>query len=544
MGSSHSLQTQKQEASSSFTRQKHISEPVSSFATQDYSARPSHISHSLAKIPIANPMPATIETRESGTGLPHALKRNIENLSGLSLNDVQVHYNSPKPTLARALAYTQGNEIYLGPKQERHLAHEAWHAVQQKQGRVRPTLLMRDVKVNDDKALEREADVMGGKANARMNVRQVATTGQKLEAVRGMISPSEQVQQSKASFGVHYNSSKPSAVHALAYTQGTRNSVQPIQMVRIQNSMNGDFYEDTDDMTPLERRGLALQLYQLHNIGGLQQLRDAHPTEDFSDGLLLELMNPTQQEEIIEDDEPKKDTKKKRKRKASGTKTPKRPRTRKLHNLSEGESENEDPSIVWRSLREDENPWEEGLRPPEKHDPSISASAHITAGSRAKEKSAWVSATRSRKVAGSWASVTDKRVAKLKIPEELRAQTVNLGKENGVSKMVYDLTNSEQAKEVFPSGSGSSLNTAKASQEVVIHGGLGPESVQSVFEARKISVKDYNKLKEDMDKNKNGKVIYQGKPVYALFRSRTETTKKPDPRVLLEIPEKEDSDSE
>ncbi len=127
MGSSHSLQAQKQEASSSFTRQKHISAPASSFAMQNYSARPPHIGHSLAKIPIANPTPATIETRESGISLPHALKRNIENLSGLSLNDVQVHYNSPKPTLARALAYTQGSEIYLGPGQERHLTHEAWH---------------------------------------------------------------------------------------------------------------------------------------------------------------------------------------------------------------------------------------------------------------------------------------------------------------------------------------------------------------------------------------------------------------------------------
>ena len=36
----------------------------------------------------------------------------------------------------QARAYTQGSEIYMAPGQERHLAHEAWHVVQQKQGRV------------------------------------------------------------------------------------------------------------------------------------------------------------------------------------------------------------------------------------------------------------------------------------------------------------------------------------------------------------------------------------------------------------------------
>ena len=45
---------------------------------------------------------------------------------------------------------------------EQHLAHEAWHVVQQKQGRVKPTLQMKGVAINDDGGLEREADHMGG----------------------------------------------------------------------------------------------------------------------------------------------------------------------------------------------------------------------------------------------------------------------------------------------------------------------------------------------------------------------------------------------
>lgn len=98
------------------------------------------------------------------TGLPDELKAGVENLSGYSLDDVRVHYNSSKPAQLQALAYTQGTEIHVGPGQEKHLAHEAWHVVQQMQGRVKPTMQMKGVQINDDEGLEREADVMGVKA--------------------------------------------------------------------------------------------------------------------------------------------------------------------------------------------------------------------------------------------------------------------------------------------------------------------------------------------------------------------------------------------
>jgi hypothetical protein len=57
----------------------------------------------------------------------------------MSLDSVKVHYNSPLPAQHNAQAYTQGSEIHLGPGQERHLPHEAWHVVQQQQGRVSST---------------------------------------------------------------------------------------------------------------------------------------------------------------------------------------------------------------------------------------------------------------------------------------------------------------------------------------------------------------------------------------------------------------------
>lgn len=100
---------------------------------------------------------------ENRTGLPDRLKNGVENLSGYSLDAVKVHYNSPKPAQLQALAYTQGTDIHVGPGQERYLGHEAWHVVQQMQGRVQPTTQLQGVALNDNEGLEREADVMGEK---------------------------------------------------------------------------------------------------------------------------------------------------------------------------------------------------------------------------------------------------------------------------------------------------------------------------------------------------------------------------------------------
>jgi hypothetical protein len=105
------------------------------------------------------------QKEENNTGLPDNLKTGMENLSGMSLGDVKVHRNSDKPAQLKAHAYAQGTDIHLGPGQEKHLPHEAWHVVQQKQGRVKPTTQLKGkVNVNDDAGLEKEADVMGAKA--------------------------------------------------------------------------------------------------------------------------------------------------------------------------------------------------------------------------------------------------------------------------------------------------------------------------------------------------------------------------------------------
>ncbi len=101
----------------------------------------------------------------SSSGIPSNLKAGLEQLSGVDLSDVKVHQNSNKPQQVGALAYTQGNDIHVAPGQEKHIPHEGWHAVQQKQGIVEPTMQMKTgTLVNDDAGLEKEADMMGAKA--------------------------------------------------------------------------------------------------------------------------------------------------------------------------------------------------------------------------------------------------------------------------------------------------------------------------------------------------------------------------------------------
>ena len=105
------------------------------------------------------------QSPERQSMLPGNLKSGIENLSGYSMDDVRVHYNSDKPASLNAHALAQGTDIHLASGQEKHLPHEAWHIAQQKQGRVKPTATLNGhTKLNEDKGLEQEATDMGLKA--------------------------------------------------------------------------------------------------------------------------------------------------------------------------------------------------------------------------------------------------------------------------------------------------------------------------------------------------------------------------------------------
>ena len=134
-----------------------------------------------------------VQKKANNTGLPDQLKSGVESLSGIDMSDVKVHYNSSQPAQLNAHAYAQGNQIHIAPGQEKHLPHEAWHVVQQKQGRVKPTKQFKDkVNINDDVGLEKEADVMGAKTmqrKAENPIKKTILQGVDTRTVQRMILP-------------------------------------------------------------------------------------------------------------------------------------------------------------------------------------------------------------------------------------------------------------------------------------------------------------------------------------------------------------------
>ncbi|MCB8963016.1 MAG: DUF4157 domain-containing protein [Ardenticatenales bacterium] len=118
---------------------------------------------------LAGPRGVSLQPPGRGTShLPEALKNNVEQLAGQSLDDVTVRYHSPEPAKVKALAFTRGSEIHLAPGQAARLPHELWHVVQQKAGRVQPTARLLGRPLNDDPHLEAEAARMGLLAQARL----------------------------------------------------------------------------------------------------------------------------------------------------------------------------------------------------------------------------------------------------------------------------------------------------------------------------------------------------------------------------------------
>jgi hypothetical protein len=105
-------------------------------------------------------------------GIPPGVQAKMEGALNTSLSDVKVHPNSDKATEVGALAYTQGTDIHVAPGQfspdttsgKKLLGHELTHVVQQSEGRVQPTGEVGGLPLNDNPALEHEADVIGAKA--------------------------------------------------------------------------------------------------------------------------------------------------------------------------------------------------------------------------------------------------------------------------------------------------------------------------------------------------------------------------------------------
>jgi Domain of unknown function (DUF4157) len=151
---------------------------VSTEATEPFIDRASRIQRRTSSAPEApmvgrgpaSSLPVSSRIRRStfaagSTALPASLQRGVEQVSGMSMDDVRVHYGSSAPSRLGALAYTEGADIHLGPGQSAHLAHEVWHVVQQKRGAVAPQLKLRGRSASIDEPLELEADRMGAAAS-------------------------------------------------------------------------------------------------------------------------------------------------------------------------------------------------------------------------------------------------------------------------------------------------------------------------------------------------------------------------------------------
>lgn len=171
-----------------------------------------------------------VQREENKTGLPDGLKLGMESISGLSLNDVKVHRNSDKPAQLQAHAYAQGTDIHLGPGQEKHLPHELGHVIQQKEGRVKPTVQLKDkVSINDDSGLEKEADILGAKAQS---VGIISETGNDIGAAQQMV---KEVIQGKFTQGssLQFSKTQPIQLSEEGKAAAERNNVNKEQIDKV-----------------------------------------------------------------------------------------------------------------------------------------------------------------------------------------------------------------------------------------------------------------------------------------------------------------------
>ncbi len=115
--------------------------------------------------------PAQLPGHGGGAEMPEDVRGKMEAAFGADFSQVRIH-EGPHAEGIGAQAYTQGTSIHFAPGQyqpesqrgQELLGHELAHVVQQSQGRVPATTQAKGVDINNDAALEREADEMGARA--------------------------------------------------------------------------------------------------------------------------------------------------------------------------------------------------------------------------------------------------------------------------------------------------------------------------------------------------------------------------------------------
>jgi hypothetical protein len=114
-----------------------------------------------------------VQEKKNNTGMPDDVLQKMENTYNTDFSNVQIYPDSIRAQELDAAAFTrssrQGHEIHFAPGQyspgttagQEMLNHELGHVIQQRQGIVKPTTSAKGLPVNDDPALEQQADRMG-----------------------------------------------------------------------------------------------------------------------------------------------------------------------------------------------------------------------------------------------------------------------------------------------------------------------------------------------------------------------------------------------
>ncbi|MFK7796177.1 MAG: hypothetical protein AB8E82_01910 [Aureispira sp.] len=86
---------------------------------------------------------STTTTPTNDTSIPDNMKAAMEYLSGISLDAVQVHYNSEKPAEKNLSIYSEGTDVYVAPNAENELGKELLTVMEylQQQEETTPPLL-------------------------------------------------------------------------------------------------------------------------------------------------------------------------------------------------------------------------------------------------------------------------------------------------------------------------------------------------------------------------------------------------------------------
>lgn len=131
----------------------------------------------------------------NNTGLPGNVLQQMESSFGTGFRDVRITTNSPKAVQLKAQAFTQGNQVHFAPGHyepqstagQELIGHEFAHVVQQKQGRVKPTIQAKSFRINDSESLELEADRAGALAARGQRVPGYATQQQSADSAMSAI---------------------------------------------------------------------------------------------------------------------------------------------------------------------------------------------------------------------------------------------------------------------------------------------------------------------------------------------------------------------